>query len=325
MVKSTLTQKTENRTMLTDLYQLTMNAVYYDSKKNGTATFDLFVRKLPQDWGFLIVNGVEDAIDYATNISFDDEDIEYLRGQELFSEDYLGHLRGFKFTGEIRAIKEGTPVSANTPILSVTAPREEAQLLETMLLNTINFQTMVASKANRIFQAAYPAAVVDFGLRRAQDKDASMKGARAAYIGGAIATSNVLAGKEYGIPVNGTQAHSSVMSFDSELEAFRAYVKTFPNKPRLLIDTYDTLQGARNATVVAKEMEKEGRMFGGVRLDSGDLAQLSIQVRKILDDAGLGHVEIDPKYARIFATNDLNEYKIKELRDRGARIDGYGV
>lgn len=311
--------ETENRAMLTDLYQLTMNAGYFDSKKGeDTATFDLFIRKLPQDWGFFIANGIEDAVDYATSLRFSEEDIEYLRKQELFSDEYLESLRDFRFTGEIRAVREGTPVAPNTPILSVTAPRAEAQLLETMLLNTINFQTMIATKANRVVNAAAPAKVVDFGLRRAQEKDAAIKGARAAYIAGAVATSNVLAGKELGIPISGTQAHSFIMSFPNELEAFRAYAKTFPKNPTLLIDTYDTLQGARNAAIVGKELEEKGGRLGAVRLDSGDLAELSKGVRRILDDAGL-------KYVKVLASNDLNEYLIERLMADNAPIDGFGV
>lgn len=314
---ATMTDK-ENRTMLTDLYQLTMNAAYDDNKKNGTATFDLFVRKLPKDWGFFVAGGIEDAIDYATNITFTEEDLAYLREQGLFKEDFLEQLREFRFTGNIEGVKEGTPVAPNTPILRITAPRQESQFLETMLLNTINFQTMIATKANRIVNAAAPAKIVDFGLRRAQDMDAAIKGARAAYIGGAVATSNVLAGKEYEIPIAGTQAHSFVMSFPTELEAFRAYAKTFPNKPTLLIDTYDTLQGARNAATVAKELEAKGKKLGAVRLDSGNLAELSKQVREILNKEGLN-------YVKILASNDLNEYIIENLKQEGAPIDSYGV
>jgi len=310
--------RVENRALLTDLYQLTMNAGYFANKKNDLATFDLFVRKLPKYWGFFIANGIEDAIDYATNIKFEDDDIEYLKDQRLFSEDYLRVLKDLRFTGEIYVIREGTPVAPNTPLLRITAPRMEAQLLETMLLNTVNFQTMIATKANRVVNAAAPAKVVDFGLRRAQEKDAAMKGARAAFITGATATSNVLAGKEYGIPISGTQAHSFVMSFLTELEAFRAYVQTFPDNPTLLVDTYDTLQGARNAAIVGKELEAKGKRLGAVRLDSGDLADLSKQVRTILDQEDL-------QYVKIFASNDLNEYKIAELKARGAKIDGYGV
>ncbi|MBI1969881.1 nicotinate phosphoribosyltransferase, partial [Candidatus Woesearchaeota archaeon] len=205
-----------------------------------------------------------------------------------------------------------------TPILRVTAKRTQAQLLETTLLNIINFQTMIATKASRVAQAANGAKVVDFGLRRAQEEDAGMKGARAAYIGGAVATSNVKAGKEYGIPIAGTHAHSFVMSFPTELDAFRAYVKTFPENATLLIDTYDTVQGARNAAIVAKELVQQGKKLGAVRLDSGDLLDLSQKVRKILDEEGL-------QYVKIFASGDLNEYKIAELVKNKAPIDGYGV
>lgn len=317
MVKQTQ-RESDNRTMLTDLYQLTMNAAYLDNKKNDIATFDLFIRKLPKDWGYFIANGVEDAIDYATNISFSDDDIDYLRQQGIFNKEYLGFLKDFRFTGEIHAIREGTPIGANTPIMRVTAPRMEAQLLETMLLNTINFQTMIASKASRVVSAAEESKIVDFGLRRAQERDAAMKGTRATYIAGAVATSNVEAGKEYGIPISGTHAHSFVMSFPTEIEAFRAYAKTFPANPTLLIDTYDTLEGARNAAIVGRELEAEGNSLGAVRLDSGDLAELSKQVREILDSAGLDNV-------KIVASNDLNEYKIAELKRRGAIIDAYGV
>lgn len=309
---------TENRTMLTDLYQLTMNAAYQASGKNDEATYDLFVRKLPENWGFFIANGIEDAIDYAINIKFEEEDIDYLREQRLFSEDFLESLRDFRFSGEIYAVREGTPVTANTPIIRVTGRRMEAQLLETVLLNTVNFQTMIATKANRVVNAAAPGKVVDFGLRRAQEKDASIKGARAAYLAGCVGTSNVLAGKELGIPISGTQAHSFVMSFNTEIEAFRQYAKVFPDKPTLLIDTYNTLEGARNASIIGKEMEARGERLGAVRLDSGDLASLSKQVREILDKSGLN-------YVRIVASNDLNEYKIAELREQGARIDGFGV
>lgn len=295
-----------------------MGAAYLDNQKNEKATFDLFIRKLPEDWGFFIANGIEDAIDYATNLKFQEEDIEYLRQQKIFKENYLNYLKDFKFTGEIYAVKEGTPIAPNTPILRVTAPRIEAQFLETMLLNTINFQTMISTKANRIVQAAGNASVVDFGLRRAQEQDAAMKGARAAYIAGAIATSNVKAGQEYGIPISGTQAHSFVMSFPTEIESFRSYANTFPDNPTLLIDTYDTIQGAKNAAIIAKELEAKGKRLGAVRLDSGDLAELSKQVRQIFDKENL-------QYVKIFASNDLNEYKILELIQKGAQIDGYGV
>ncbi|MBI1968888.1 nicotinate phosphoribosyltransferase [Candidatus Woesearchaeota archaeon] len=313
-----------SKTLLTDLYQLTMMAAYADNQKDDEATFDLFIRKLPQDWGYFIANGIEDAIDYATNIHFTDEDRAYLRsirqGIRLFSDDFIEWLKDFRFQGDIYAVPEGTPVTANTPLLRVTGKRTQAQFLETALLNMINFQTMIATKASRVVLAAGDSKVVDFGLRRAQEEDAAMKGARAAYIGGAVATSNVLAGKEYSILVNGTHAHSFVMCFpmESELEAFRAYVKTFPHNATLLIDTYDTLQGAKNAALVAKELEARGQRLGGVRLDSGNLAEDSKAIRALFDREGL-------PYVRILASNDLNEYKIAELRARGARIDGYGV
>ena len=308
----------ENRTMLTDLYQLTMNATYFDSGKNDPATFDLFIRKLPKDWGYFIANGIEDAIDYATNINFEADDIAYLEGLEYFKSEYLDFLNEFKFTGEIYAVKEGTPMPANTPLVRITGPRTEAQLIETALLNTINFQTMIATKANRVVQAAGNALIADFGLRRAQEKDAGMKGTRACYIAGVGATSNVLAGKEYGIPVTGTHAHSLVMTYPTELEAFKEYTKSFPDNSTLLIDTYDTIQGARNAIIIAKELERKGKKLGAVRIDSGNLADLSKQVRTILDKANL-------PYVKIIASNDLNEYKIYDLKQEGAKIDGYGV
>ena len=311
-------EEKHNKTLLTDLYQLTMNAAYFDSQKDELATFELFIRKLPEDWGFYIVAGVEEAVDYATNIRFTDEDIAYLNYQNLFKEEFLRFLKNFKFEGDIYAVKEGTPIAPNTPILRVTAKRTQAQFLESALLNTINFQTMIATKANRIVNSAKGANIVEFGLRRAQEEDASIKGARATYIGGAVATSNVKAGKMYGIPISGTQAHSFVMSFSTELEAFRAYAKTFPNNATLLIDTYDTIQGAKNAAIVGKELEKQNNQLKAVRLDSGDLLGLSIDVRKILDEAGLNHV-------KIFASNDLNEYKINYLISNGAKIDAFGV
>lgn len=310
--------KMQKKTMLTDLYQLTMNAAYFDNNKDEEATFDLFIRKLPQDWGYFIANGIEDAVDYATNIKFTGKDLDYLRGQGIFKQEFLEQLPNFKFEGDIYAVKEGTPIFPNEPVVRVTAKRTQAQFLETALLNIINFQTMIATKANRIVNTAKGAKVVDFGLRRAQEEDAAMTGTRATYIGGAVATSNVKAGMEYGIPISGTHAHSFVMSFPTEIEAFRAYAKTFPNNSTMLIDTYDTVQGARNAAIVAKELEEKGGRLGAVRLDSGDLVDLSIKVRQVLDEEGL-------PYVKILASNDLNEYKIDELIKQGARIDCYCV
>lgn len=308
-----------NKTLLTDLYQLTMLAAHHDNGiGDDTATFELFIRNLPHKWGYFLACGIEDAIDYATNIHFTDDHIDYLRGQALFTEDFLGTLKDFRFEGDIYAVKEGTPVFPNEPILRITAKRSQAQFLETALLNMINFQTLIASKASRVVDAADGRKVVDFGLRRAQEEDAGMKGARACYIAGAAATSNVKAGKEYDIPISGTMAHSFVMSFENEIDAFRAYVKTFSDNATLLIDTYDTIEGAKNAATAAKELEMQGHKLAAVRLDSGDLADLSIKVRDILDNQGLS-------YVKIFVSNDLNEYKIEDLQERGAKIDGYGV
>ena len=307
------------RLLSTDYYELTMAKGYLDSRiENKTATFDLFVRSLPENWGFLIANGIEDALDFLTqDFFFRPEDISYLKDQG-FPEYFLDCCKDIKFIGDVWAVPDGTPVAPNTPIIRVTAPLIQAQLAETALLNLFNFQTMIATKANRIVRAAAGAHVVDFGLRRAQGPNAGLKGARAAFIGGCRGTSNVDAGRRYGIPVSGTQAHSWVMVFPTELDAFRAYAASFPENVTLLIDTYDVLQGARNAAVVAKEMEAAGHRLNAVRIDSGDLADLSAGVRAILDSEGLG-------YVKIIATSDLNEYKIAELVAKKARIDSYGV
>ncbi len=307
-----------SKTLLTDLYQLTMNAAYFYSGKNDEATFDLFIRSLPEDWGYYIACGIEDALDYLLAISFEEEDIGYLKKQG-FEDDYCDFLRGFRFEGDACALREGTPVFPQEPLIRITAPRMQAQFVETALLNSINFQTMVAAKTSRIVTAAEGAGVVDFGLRRAHEEDAAVKGSRAAYLAGALATSNVKAGKLYDIPVAGTHAHSFVMSFPSEIDSFRAYVKTFPDRPTLLIDTYDTLQGARNAAAVAREMERSGEhRLGAVRLDSGDLPRLAREVRAYLDGQGLS-------YVKIVASNDLNEYLISGHRRLSAPIDLYGV
>ena len=315
------TEKTNdeyNKTMLTDLYQLTMNAAYYDNNKDEMATFDLFVRTMPEEWGYYITAGVEEAVDYATNIKFTKSNLEYLASQNIFSKEYLEFLKDFKFEGEMYAIKEGTPITTNTPIIRVTAKRTQAQFLESTLLNIINYQTMIASKASRIVHAADGKDIVEFGLRRAQGEDAAIKGARATYIAGAVGTSNVAAGEKYGIPISGTQAHSYIMSFPTEIEAFRSYAKTFPNSSVLLIDTYNTLNGAKNAIIVAKELEENGHKLKGVRIDSGDLAENSKKVREMFDNNGLD-------YVKIVVSNDLNEKKIMMLNAEGAKIDAYGV
>lgn len=305
--------------LLTDLYQLTMGAAYLEAgKAHEWATFDLFVRKVPKDWGYLIACGVDEAIDYATQVQFSKSDLEYLADQKLFTPTYLDYLKDFRFSGDIYAVREGTPIIANTPILRVSAPRVEAQFLETALLNTINFPTLVASKASRIKNVAGSALLAEFGLRRAQGAQAGLIGARAAFIGGFGATSDVEAGKRFGIPITGTHAHSFVMSFPTELEAFEANTKTFPNNSTLLIDTYNTMDGAIKAVEIAKALEKMGKRLGAIRIDSGDLAISYKQVKALFEASGVG-------YVRLIASNDLDEYRISELIKAGAIYDGYGV
>jgi nicotinate phosphoribosyltransferase len=310
-------QKPANMSMFTDLYELTMCASYLDNGKDEDATFDLFVRRLPENRGYLLVAGLEQVLHYLENIKFADAHLAYLKKQG-FSHEFIEYLEDFEFSGEVWTMPEGTVAFPNEPLIRVTAPVIEAQLVETFLLNTVNLQTMIATKASRVVQAAQGKPVVEFGLRREHGIDAGMKVTRASYIAGCQGTSNVLAGMTYGIPVFGTMAHSFVMSFDEELEAFRAFAKTFPNKSTLLIDTYDDLAGAENAATVAKELEAQGFKLGGVRLDSGDLAEISKKVRRLLDEKGLGYVSI-------FASGDLDEYRIEELLGKSAKIDAFGV
>jgi nicotinate phosphoribosyltransferase len=305
--------------LLTDLYQLTMNAAYIDNaKEEEIASFEMFIRTLPPDWGYFVVTGIDDAIDYATKVRFTDDDVAYLQGLDIFKDDYLDYLRHFRFEGDITALNEGTPITADSPMLRVTAKRPQAQLLETALLNIVNFQTLIASKASRVVNAAGKAKVIDFGLRRAQGFDAGVKGARAEYVGGVEATSNVEAAREYDIPPSGTMAHSFVMGFPDEADAFRAYAHTFPKSAVFLIDTYDTLAGARKAAIVAKEMELKGNRLSAVRIDSGNMEGLSRQIRGLLDDEDLSYVKIG-------VSSDLNEYKIDGYTRDGAPIDFYGV
>jgi nicotinate phosphoribosyltransferase len=305
--------------LLTDLYQLTMNASYIDNgKEDEIASFEMFIRSLPPDWGYFVVTGIDDAIDYATKVRFTDDDVAYLQELDTFKDDYLDYLRHFRFEGDITALNEGTPITSDSPMMRVTAKRPQAQLLETALLNIVNFQTLIASKASRVVNAAGKAKVIDFGLRRAQGFDAGVKGARAEYIGGVEATSNVEAAREYGIPPSGTMAHSFVMGFPDEADAFRAYAHTFPENSVFLIDTYDTLTGARKAAKVAKEMELKGNHLSAVRIDSGNTEGLSRQIRGLLDDEDLGYVKIG-------VSSDLNEYKIDAYARSGAPVDFYGV
>lgn len=309
-----------NLTMMTDLYELTMMNGYwrYGMAKN-VAVFDLFYRKQGDETAHAVAAGLEQAIEYVRSLHFSTEDIAYLRSLNTFDEGFLNLLKNFRFTGDIDAVPEGTIVFPTEPIVRVCAPMIEAQLVETALLNIINHQTLIATKASRVVQAAQGDGVLEFGLRRAQGPDAGIYGARASIIGGCVATSNVLTGQMYDIPVRGTHAHSWVMSFGSELEAFRAYAEVFPHECLLLVDTYDTLKsGVPNAITVFKELRARGIEPNGIRLDSGDLAYLSRTARKMLDDAGFPS-------ARIFASGDLDEEVIWDLKAQGAAIDVWGV
>ena len=307
----------ENMSLFTDFYELTMCASYFDNRDFEPATFDLFIRRLPENRSYFLFAGLEQALLYLQKIKFAEEHLSYLKKQG-FNEPFLDYLRGFQFTGDVWAVPEGTVAFPNEPLIRVTAPIIEAQIIETFLLNTINLQTMIATKASRVVYAAEGKSIIEFGLRREQGIDAGMKVARCSYIAGCQGTSNVLGGMTYGLPVFGTMAHSFVMSYQKEIEAFRAFAKTFPNKSTLLIDTYDDIAGAEKAAVVAKELEAQGFKLEGVRLDSGNLAETSKKVRKILDDNGLG-------YVKIFASGDLDEFKIAELLKNEAKIDSFGV
>ena len=312
----------QNLTLMTDLYQLTMMQGYYKYHKTAQrVVFDLFYRENPFHAAFAIAAGLEQAIDYIRHLSFSREDIEYLRSLHLFEEDFLQYLETFRFTGDIDAIPEGSIIFPGEPLIRVNAPIIEAQLIETTLLTLINHQSLIATKAARVVYAAKGDAVMEFGLRRAQGPDAGTLGARAAVIGGCVGTSNVLTAKLFDVAPKGTHPHSWVMSFDSELEAFRAYADLFPDMCILLVDTYDTLRcGVPNAIRVFQEMRDRGihsKMYG-IRLDSGDLAYLSIEARRMLDDAGFPD-------AIISASSDLDEYLIRDLKLQGAQISLWGV
>jgi nicotinate phosphoribosyltransferase len=306
-----------NMGLMTDFYELTMCASYFENKRNETATFDLFIRRMPPNRSYFVFAGLEQVLLFLENITFTEDQIAYLKTQGL-KKDFLEYLRSFRFTGDVWSVPEGTIVFPDEPLIRVTAPIIEAQLVETFILNTVNLQTMIATKASRIVHAAHGKPVIEFGLRRTQGTDAGMKAARCSYIVGASGTSNVLAGMKLGIPLFGTMAHSYVMSFDHEIDAFRAFAETFPENSTFLIDTYDDLKGAENAAIVALELEQKGRKLNAVRLDSGDLVNLSIKVRRILDAHGL-------KYVKILGSGDLDEYAIEDLLKRGAKIDAFGV
>ncbi len=303
-----------NMCISTDLYQLTMIAGYFERGTDHRSTFELFVRNLPKNRSYLIAAGLEQAIYYLRNLRFTADHLKYIKNLPVFknvSREFFDYLQGFRFRGDIHAVPEGTVVFANGPIIRVTASMIEAQLIETYLLSMINYQTLIASKASRIVHAADGRGVIDFGTRRAHGPQAGLLAARACFIGGCVGTSNVLAAYELGIPPVGTVAHSWIMAYDDEYESFQDFHKVFPDNTVLLIDTYDTIKGAKLAVKIGKKLK-------GVRLDSGNITLLSKRVRKVLDGAGLEHVKIT-------ASSDLNEYKITQMLAEGACVDSFGV
>ncbi|QNF33241.1 nicotinate phosphoribosyltransferase [Adhaeribacter swui] len=311
--------------LLTDLYQLTMAQGYWKKKlAEQEAVFHLYFRKNPFNGGYTVAAGLADAIDFLQHLQFTPEDTAYLgslrgsKNQPLFEAGFLAYLEQMRFTCDVAAIPEGTVVFPNEPLLRISGPILQCQLVETPLLNIINFQTLVATKATRIVEAAQGDPVMEFGMRRAQGPDGSLSASRAAFIGGVGATSNLLAGQIFNIPVKGTHAHSWVMSFDEEQDAFAAYADVFPDDSVFLVDTYNTIAGIKKAVKVAKKLREQGHELVGIRLDSGDLAYLSKEGRRLFDEAGLSNVSI-------VASNDLDEYLIQSLKLQGARIDTWGI
>ena len=314
-------EKQMNLTMLCDYYELTMTNGYYAcGMQNRITYFDIFFRSVPDGGGFAIAAGLEQAIRYIQQLHFDEDDIAYLRGRKMFSEGFLESLRNYRFTGDIWAVPEGTPIFPNEPIMTVRAPAIEAQIIETFLLLTLNHQSLIATKANRVTRAAQGRTVLEFGSRRAQGSDAAVLGARAAYIGGCKGTACTLTDELYGVPAGGTMAHSWVQMFDSEYEAFKAYCEIYPDNPTLLVDTYNVLKsGVPNAIRVFNEvLRPRGLTKCGIRLDSGDMTYLTKKTRKMLDEAGWASCKIS-------CSNALDEYLIQDLLNQGAQIDLFGV
>ena len=310
-----------NLTMVMDFYELTMaNGYFKDEDKERKVAFDVFYRKNPDNAGYAIFAGLEQIIEYIENLHFDEDDIEYLRGQGLFGEEFLAYLAEFKFRGDIYSFPEGTIMYPNEPVITVVAPLLDAQLVETAILLQVNHQSLIATKTRRIVRSAKGRAVSDFGARRAHNMDAAVYGARAAYIGGAVGTATVLAGQMFNIPISGTMAHSWVMFYRDEFEAFKHYAENYPDATVLLVDTYDVVKsGIPNAIRCAKEvLEPMGKRLKGIRLDSGDLAYLSKRVRKMLDDAGLTD-------CKIVVSNSLDEWTIMSILEQGGCIDSFGV
>ena len=313
--------KKPNLTMLCDFYELTMGNGYFQcGYKDRITYFDVFFRTVPDNGGFAIAAGLEQAVRYIQQLHFDEDDIAYLRGRGIFSEDFLSYLRDFRFTGDIWAVPEGTPIFPREPIMTVRAPAIEAQLVETFLLLTLNHQSLIATKANRVVRAAKGRTVLEFGSRRAQGSDGAILGARAAYIGGCAGTACTVSDQLYGVDAGGTMAHSWVQMFDSQYEAFKAYCEIYPDNPTLLVDTYNTLKsGVPDAIRVFNEVLKpRGLTKCGIRLDSGDMTYLTKKARKMLDDAGW-------QSCKISVSNSLDEYLIQDLINQGACIDMFGV
>ena len=312
---------TRNLTMLTDFYEITMaNGYFRYNLKDTVATFDMFFRKVPDNGGFAIMCGLQQVIEYLTNLKFTDEDISFLRSKYIFSEEFLQYLKNFEFSCDVYAVEEGTPIFPNEPIVTVTGPVIQAQFVETAILLYINHMSLIATKANRIVRASGGRAIMEFGARRAQGGDAAIYGARAAYIGGCVGTSNVISDCMFDIPAMGTMAHSWVQLFDSEEDAFRAYAETYPRNCVLLVDTYNTIKsGVPNAIKVFNEvLVPNGYRPKGIRIDSGDIAYLSKKARVMLDEAGF-------EDCSICASNSLDEYIIRDLLEEGAKIDNFGI
>lgn len=304
--------------LLTDLYQLTMLQVYHDRGMNDSAVFEFFVRRMPEGRNFLLAAGLEQVLDYLENLHFSGAELDWLAGCGRFSRSFVDALAGLRFTGDVAAMPEGTPFFPDEPILRVTAPLPQAQLVETRIINLLQFQVMVASKAARVRLAAPDSLLVDFGLRRAHGAEAGLLSARASYLAGFDGTSNVQAGMLWDIPLYGTMAHSYIQAHDSELQAFEDFARSHPKATTLLIDTYDTEVAARRLVPLARRLAAEGIHVGAVRIDSGDLAAHARSVRSILDAGGLPAV-------KIFASGNLDEYRVRELVAGGAPIDGFGV
>jgi nicotinate phosphoribosyltransferase len=308
----------ERLALLTDLYQLTMAACYFDQGMHEEATFSLFIRKYPPNRGYFVAAGLAEALQYLETLRFGDDDLAYLESTGLFQAKFLDFLKGVRFTGEVHALPEGTFFFKNEPILEVSAPIIEAQLVETFLINAVSLQTLIATKASRSVHVAQGRPLIDFSLRRTQGTDAGLKAARASFLAGFLGTSNVLAGKLYGIPIFGTMAHSYITSFTKEIEAFRVFAQVFPKITTLLIDTYDNLTGAQKAVSVAREMEARGERLRYVRLDSGDIAAISKAVRQILRQEGLD-------YVKILASGGFDEFKMAKILAEGGEVDSFAV